>query len=67
MRLRELKGQIWNWNLSANSRSGALPPVPPRPTLAISPVTGGETEIQRDVVTDQDQVSGNTVIQARGH
>lgn len=63
-----MKGQTWTWTLSADSRSSALPPVPPRPVLlTISPVTGGDTEVQKGVVTYQDPMSGNNVIQARVH
>lgn len=63
-----MKGQIWSWSLSPNSRSSVRPPVPPAPALlAASPVTGGETEVQRGVVTYQDGVSGSNVIQAQVH
>lgn len=68
MRLKYVKGQTWSWTLSADSRSSARPPVPPRPVLrTISPVIGGDTEVQKGVVTYQDPVSGKHVIQARVH
>lgn len=65
--LREVNGQIWSWNFAANFRPSARPPVPTRPTLAVSPVTGGDTEVQREIVTYQDRESGSPPVQARVH
>lgn len=63
-RPREVKGQSWRWNVSSNSGPRAQPTCA---TKASFPVTSGETEVQRGVVTYQDQASGSDAVQAHVH